>query len=67
MFAENFVFVYHLADCLEHLLGLRIFWVIVIQLFSFQYLNMMLSKSNGYSMIPVVGARARSTSCSVGR
>lgn len=31
------------------------------------YLNMMLSKSNGYSMMPVVGTRTRRISCSVGR
>ena len=29
--------------------------------------NIIVSKSNGYSMIPVVGALARRTSCSVGR
>lgn len=33
----------------------------------YQYLKMMLSKSKGYSMIPVVGARARKISCSVGK
>lgn len=32
-----------------------------------QYLKIMLSRSNGYSMMPVVGARARKISCSVGR
>lgn len=31
------------------------------------YLKIMLSRSNGYSRIPVVGARARRISCSVGR
>lgn len=33
----------------------------------YQYLKMMLSRSKGYSMIPVVGARARKISCSVGK
>lgn len=32
-----------------------------------QYLNLISSKSNGYSMIPVVGTRTRRMSCSVGR
>lgn len=31
------------------------------------YLNIMESRSNGYSMIPVVGALALKMSCSVGR
>lgn len=30
------------------------------------YRKMMFSKSNGYSMMPVVGTRTRSTSCCVG-
>lgn len=30
-------------------------------------LNTMLSRSKGYSMMPVVGTRTRSTSCCVGR
>lgn len=33
----------------------------------FFYLNMMLCKSKGYSIIPVVGIRTLSTSCWVGR
>lgn len=32
-----------------------------------EYLKIMLSRSNGYSMMPVVGARALKISCSVGR
>lgn len=31
------------------------------------YLNRISSKSNGYSIIPVVGTRTRRMSCSVGR
>lgn len=31
------------------------------------YLNLISSKSNGYSMIPVVGTLTRSMSCSVGK
>lgn len=31
------------------------------------YLKIILSKSNGYSIMPVVGARALRMSCSVGR
>jgi len=31
------------------------------------YRKMMLSRSNGYSMIPVVGTRTRRISCSVGK
>lgn len=31
------------------------------------HLKMMFSRSNGYSMMPVVGTRTRSTSCWVGR
>lgn len=32
-----------------------------------RHLKMMFSRSNGYSMMPVVGTRTRSTSCWVGR
>lgn len=31
------------------------------------YLNMMLSRSKGYSIMPVVGTRTRRMSCKVGR
>jgi len=42
----------------------------VVDFYSKQALTdrkMMLSKSNGYSMMPVVGTRTRSISCNVGR